>query len=121
MSRPQYILLPVNSVFIAFSLGVAFLLNLIPWGRTIGVPDCRRRDFAILEYSPAAQSRHEIAFLLGMLMDVHDASLFGEHALAYTLLSYGAIMIHRRVLWFFAAHADTACCRCWSARNWCRS
>src|SRR5260364_373261 len=41
-----------------------------------------------------------IAFALGLLMDVHDASLLGEHALAYTLLSYGAIMIHRRVLWF---------------------
>ena len=36
---------------------------------------------------------------LGLLMDVHDASLLGEHALAYTLLSYGAITIHRRVLW----------------------
>jgi len=33
------------------------------------------------------------------LMDVHNASLLGEHALAYTLLSYGAITIHRRVLW----------------------
>ena len=26
----------------------------------------------------------------------------GQHALAYTLLSYGAIAIHRRVLWFSA-------------------
>ncbi|MEF1435534.1 rod shape-determining protein MreD, partial [Neisseria gonorrhoeae] len=40
-----------------------------------------------------------IAFFLGLLMDVHNASLLGEHALAYTLLSYGAITIHRRVLW----------------------
>jgi rod shape-determining protein MreD len=31
---------------------------------------------------------------------VHDATLLGENALAYTLLSYLAIMIHRRVLWF---------------------
>jgi len=34
------------------------------------------------------------------LMDVHDGALFGEHALAYTLLSYGAIALHRRILWF---------------------
>jgi rod shape-determining protein MreD len=33
-------------------------------------------------------------------MDVHDAALLGENALAYTLLSYFAITIHRRVLWF---------------------
>jgi len=40
------------------------------------------------------------AFFLGLLMDVHDATLLGENALAYTLLSYFAIMMHRRVLWF---------------------
>lgn len=33
-------------------------------------------------------------------MDVHEARLLGEHAMAYTLLSYFAITIHRRVLWF---------------------
>jgi rod shape-determining protein MreD len=37
---------------------------------------------------------------MGLLMDVHDATLLGEHALSYTLLSYLAIMLHRRVLWF---------------------
>jgi rod shape-determining protein MreD len=37
---------------------------------------------------------------MGLLMDVHNASLLGENALSYTLLSYFAIMIHRRVLWF---------------------
>jgi rod shape-determining protein MreD len=31
---------------------------------------------------------------------VHDSTLLGENALAYTLLSYLAIMIHRRMLWF---------------------
>jgi rod shape-determining protein MreD len=41
-----------------------------------------------------------VAFLMGLLMDVHSATLLGEHALSYTLLSYFAIMIHRRVLWF---------------------
>jgi rod shape-determining protein MreD len=37
---------------------------------------------------------------MGLLIDVHTASLLGENALAYTLLSYFAITIHRRVLWF---------------------
>ncbi len=40
------------------------------------------------------------SFLFGLLTDVHDGALFGEHALAYTLLSYGAISLHRRILWF---------------------
>jgi rod shape-determining protein MreD len=33
-------------------------------------------------------------------MDVHTSSLMGEHALAYTLMSYCAISLHRRVAWF---------------------
>ena len=41
-----------------------------------------------------------IAFAMGLLMDVHDAVYLGENALAYTLLSYFAISIHRRVLRF---------------------
>jgi rod shape-determining protein MreD len=40
------------------------------------------------------------AFLMGLLMDVADASLMGQHALAYVLASYVASAISRRVLWF---------------------
>ena len=29
------------------------------------------------------------AFVFGLLMDVHEGALFGQHVLAYTLLSYG--------------------------------
>ena len=39
MSNPLYILLPVSSLFITVSLVAAFLLNLLPWGQWIGVPD----------------------------------------------------------------------------------
>jgi rod shape-determining protein MreD len=40
------------------------------------------------------------AFIFGLFVDVHQASLLGQHALAYTTLSYFAITIHRRLLWF---------------------
>jgi rod shape-determining protein MreD len=40
------------------------------------------------------------AFVFGLLMDVHQGALLGQHALAYTLLSFFAIAIHRRLLWF---------------------
>jgi rod shape-determining protein MreD len=40
-----------------------------------------------------------VAFLMGLIIDVHDAALLGEHALAFTLLSYGAITLHRRMQW----------------------
>jgi rod shape-determining protein MreD len=41
-----------------------------------------------------------IGFLLGLLMDVHSSSALGERALLYSLLSYGAWFMHRRVPWF---------------------
>jgi rod shape-determining protein MreD len=99
MTRPQYILLPVNPYFIAFSLATAFLLNLMPWGRLIGMPDFVALVLLFWNVHQPRRVGMGIAFLLGILMDVHNASLLGEHALAYTLLSYGAITIHRRVLW----------------------
>jgi rod shape-determining protein MreD len=40
------------------------------------------------------------AFAFGVVMDVHQGALLGQHALAYTLLSYLAVNIHRRLLWF---------------------
>ncbi len=100
MNRPQYILLPVNTTFIVFSLAVAFLLNLMPWGHALGVPDFVALTLLFWNIHQPRKVGMGIAFLVGILVDVHDASLLGEHALAYTILSYGAIMMHRRVLWF---------------------
>ena len=118
MNRPHYILLPVSPLFIAFSLFCAFLLNLLPWGQFVGVPDFVA---LVLVFWNVHQSRRVgvgLAFLFGLMMDVHDGAVLGQHALAYTLLSFFAITIHRRLLWFtvpsqalqilplfFAAHA----------------
>jgi rod shape-determining protein MreD len=99
MNRPQYILQPVNPYFIVFSLTCAFLLNLIPVGHLPGVPDCVALVLLFWNIHQPRKVGMGVAFILGILMDVHDASLLGEHALGYTLLSFGAITIHRRVLW----------------------
>jgi rod shape-determining protein MreD len=39
-------------------------------------------------------------FVFGLMMDVHDGALLGQHALAYTLMGFLAIAVHRRLLWF---------------------
>lgn len=100
MNHPHYILLPVSPAFISTSLIVAFLLNLLPWGSLIGVPDFVALVLIFWSIHQPRKVGIGVAFLMGLLMDVHDAALLGENALAYTLLSYFAIMIHRRVLWF---------------------
>ncbi len=97
---PERILLPVSPVFIAVSLMVAFLLNLQPWGHWIGVPDFVALVLVFWGIHQPRRVGIGIAFCMGLLMDVNDATLLGENALAYTLLSYFAITLHRRVLWF---------------------
>lgn len=98
--HPHYILLPASGPFIAFSLLIAFLCNLLPWGQWIGVPDFVALTLVFWSMHQPRKVGIGIAFFMGLLMDVHDAALLGENALSYTLLSYFAIMIHRRVLWF---------------------
>ncbi|TFW24864.1 rod shape-determining protein MreD [Duganella callida] len=100
MNRPHYILLPVSPLFIAFSLFCAFLLNLLPWGHFVGVPDFVALLLVFWGVHQPRKVGIGTAFVLGLLMDVHDSTLLGENALAYTLLSYCAIMLHRRMLWF---------------------
>ena len=100
MNSPHYILLPVSPVFIVTSLIGAFLLNLLPWGGMIGVPDFVAMVVIFWSIHQPRKVGIGLAFCMGLLMDVQNASLLGENALVYTLLSYLAIMIHRRVLWF---------------------
>lgn len=97
---PEYLLLPANRAFIAVSIGVALLLNFIPWGRTVGIPDFVAVVLVFWNIHQPRMVGIGVAFLVGLLMDVHASALLGERALAYTLLSYGAISIHRRVVWF---------------------
>lgn len=99
-ARPEYLLLPANRAFIAFTLVAAFLLNLPPWGRIDWVPDFLALVLVFWNVHQPRKVGIGVAFLFGLLMDVHEGGLLGEHALAYSLLSYAAISLHRRVPWF---------------------
>jgi len=99
-SRPDHLLLPASRAFIAFTIVVAFVLNILPWGRTYGVPDFLAIVLVFWNIHQPRKVGIGIAFLVGLLMDVHASALLGERALAYSLLSYGAMSMHRRVPWF---------------------
>lgn len=145
MPRGQVLLLPASPGFIWGSLLVALMLDLLPLGRVVWMPDFLA---VVLVFWSIHQPRRvglTAAFLFGLALDVHQAALLGQHALAYTVLIYFAIMLHRRILWFSvpgqaaqllplfaAAHAITialrligggasragTCCwrRCWKPR-----
>jgi rod shape-determining protein MreD len=94
------LLLPVNPLFLWFSLLTALAINLVPMGRHAYLPDFMALALVFWNVHQPRRVGIVAAFLFGLLMDVHEGALLGQHALAYSLLSYMAISMHRRVLWF---------------------
>ena len=101
-SKDQEFLLPASNTFIIVSLFVALMLNWLPWQ---GLWLALRPDFAglVLLYW-CTHKPHRIgigvAWLVGIFADVGDSSLFGQHALSYTVLAFGGILLHRRIQMF---------------------
>lgn len=103
--RPgQQLLLPANPLFIWGSLVVALGLNMLQnmglWGRAAWVPDFLASVLVFWSVHQPLRVGIGSAFFFGLLMDVHQGALLGQHALAYTLLGFLAMVIHRRLLWF---------------------
>lgn len=94
------ILLPVKNWFIVLTLFAALLLNVIPFGRLPGIPDWVALVLTFWCIHQPLRVGMGTGFLLGLAMDVVDASVMGQHALAYVLLAFAAGGLSRRVLWF---------------------
>ena len=94
------LLLPVSPFFIAFSLLGAFGLSLLPLGRQAALPDLLALVVVFWNVNQPRRVGVGIAFFFGLLLDVHQGALLGQHALAYTVLSFVATSFHRRLLWF---------------------
>lgn len=96
----QQLLLPANSLFIWGSMLAALLIGMVPLGRVVWLPDLLA--LVIVFWGVHQPSRIGIgaAFIFGMLMDVHQGSLLGQHSLSYIALSFVAITVHRRLLWY---------------------
>jgi rod shape-determining protein MreD len=99
--RPgQQLLLPANPIFIWTSLLLALIVSLLPLGRTPWMPDVLALVLVFWSVHQPQRVGIGAAFVFGLAMDVHQSALLGQHALAYTALSFFAITIHRRLLWF---------------------
>lgn len=104
MSR-QELLLPVRPGFILVTLIIALLINFLPWS---GWALWARPDFvALIVLYWCIEEPRKLGFFaawcLGLLMDVAEGSLLGQHALAYCILVYVGIALHRRVQRFSMA------------------
>jgi len=104
MTQPTHssnrILRPVKGWFVTTSLLLALFLNMLPLGRVPGFPDWVALVLAFWCVREPLKIGMGTAFLLGFAMDVANASVIGQHSLAYVLLAYAAARLSRRILWF---------------------
>ena len=102
ITKDHEFLLPASNTFVFLSLFFALMLNWLPWqGLWLAI----RPDFAalVLLYW-CTHKPHRIgigiAWAVGILADVADSSLFGQHALSYSVLAFGGYLLHRRIQMF---------------------
>lgn len=104
MRRGQQLLLPANPLFIWFSLIGALALNMLMnmglWGRAAWMPDLLALALVFWSVHQPLRIGVGTAFFFGLVMDVQQGALLGQHALAYAALGFLAIAMHRRLLWF---------------------
>ena len=85
------LLLPANPLFVWFTLLLAFALNIVPLGRHPAVPDFMALALVFWNVHQPRRVGVGLAFMFGLMMDVNEATILGQHALAYTLLSFFAV------------------------------
>lgn len=129
--QPDELTGPARPSFIWASVLVLWLASLLPWRLLPAAPDLLLLVIAFWAVNEPGRVGMATAFVFGILMDVHDAGVLGEHALHYTLVAYGGLSLHRRLqrfsVWsqavhmlpvFAAAHFLVTVLHAWLAGGW---
>lgn len=98
--RREEILLPVRASTIVVSFAVALLLNFLPWHNVALAPDFVALTLAFWCVRQPQLIGLGIGWVLGLLTDVGNGVLLGQHALSYSVLAFCAVTLSRRILWF---------------------
>lgn len=93
------LLRPASPGFIRLTLILAFMLNLLPTSFWPLYPEWVMLVLLFWSIRAPLVVGTGTAFMLGLLMDVVDGSLMGQHALAYVLISYAGRVLSARILW----------------------
>jgi rod shape-determining protein MreD len=101
MPAGRPLLLPVNPRFIALTLVLALLMNML-LGLTgmHWLPDVLAIVVIFWNVHQPRRVGLLLSFVLGLALDVHESALLGQNALSYVVLSSMALAIQRRLLWF---------------------
>ena len=101
MPAGRQLLLPANPRFIAFTLVLALLVNmLLGLSGMRWLPDVLAIVVVFWNVHQPRRVGLLLAFVLGLALDVHESALLGQNALSYVVLSSLALAIQRRLLWF---------------------
>jgi rod shape-determining protein MreD len=104
MPQGQQLLLPANPLYVWGSLLAALVfdmfMNMGMSGRAAWVPDLLAVVLVFWTIHQPLRVGIGASFVFGLLVDVHQGALLGQNAMAYTVLSFFAIAVHRRLLWF---------------------
>lgn len=101
MPAGRPLLMPVNPRFIALTLVMGLLVNML-LGLTgwHWLPDILAIVVVFWNVHQPRRVGLVLAFVLGLALDVHESALLGQNALSYVVLSSMAIAVQRRLLWF---------------------
>jgi len=93
---------PASVGLMFFSLVAAFLFSALPWsGRwLLARPDLVLLVLIFWTVHEPRSIGQGMAFFMGLLMDVSDSMLLGQHALAYVVAIFGAQVLRHRILGF---------------------
>lgn len=93
---------PVSNALIGLTLLSALLFNALPW-QGLGLmlrPDAVAVVLLYWCLQKPGRMGIGMAWIIGIFADVADATAFGQHALAYSVLAYGSMVLHRRLKMF---------------------
>ena len=93
---------PAGAGLIFFSLAIAYLICVLPWSGAwlLARPDL---VFLLLLFWAVHEPRsvgQGVAFALGLLMDVSESMVLGQHAFDYVVGIFGAQVLRLRILSF---------------------
>jgi len=98
----QDVLVPANNGYVALSLAIALILNFLPLQGDILIfrPDFVAITIVFWGINHPHKMGMSVAFGMGLMMDVGNTSILGQHALAYCVTVYLTLILGRRLRLF---------------------
>jgi len=93
---------PSHTGFIWFTIGLVWLLSLLPWRSWEFAPNLLLLVIACWALNEPRRVGLSTAFFFGILMDVHDGTRLGAQTLSFLIAVYGALLLARRIRHFSA-------------------